>query len=361
MNFDMFQGYFRAFRLDEVKIIGKDVTLDGECLHVVGIGRKKECYNGGTVLYVLEQQPAWKNGSMDRGHQTKRESMLETEGADNSNKALCISQIKIGGHCFALQGGIMGGLVHADYAQAYLFFQQMVENGWRIPETSPFYRLDWECMCLAKLQLKEEDKMLPELSGEIEQLTIHRTSRNYILQIPVRLEQGKTAELKFSLEEGGEEIRCYINQIGMSEPLREQREHFEDAQYREQALQHVSKEEFEEMKKMALDAVERQFPAGMGCFTMEYECTRENLSPQFYAGEELDRVPEPLVSRVVGGSTGVASIFLIGGKPEQETGPHGLRNRCTLIQSAVPVGTKTMEAELFMVIETIPEKVYYLN
>ena len=55
MNFDMFQGYFRAFRLDEVKIIGKDVTLDGECLHVVGIGRKKECYNGGTVLYVLEQ------------------------------------------------------------------------------------------------------------------------------------------------------------------------------------------------------------------------------------------------------------------------------------------------------------------
>lgn len=255
----------------------------------------------------------------------------------------------------------MGGLVHADYAQAYLFFQQMVENGWCIPETSPFYRLDWECMCLVELQLKEEDKMLPELSGEIEQLTIHRTSRNYILQIPVRLEQGKTAEIKFSLEEGGEEIRCYINQIGMSEPLREQREHFEDAQYREQALQHVSKEEFEEMKKMALDAVERQFPAGMGCFTMEYECTRENLSPQFYAGEELDRVPEPLVSRVVGGSTGVASIFLIGGKPEQETGPHGLRNRCTLIQSAVPVGTKTMEAELFMVIETIPEKVYYLN
>ena len=42
MNFDMFQGYFRAFRLDEVKIIGKDVTLDGECLHVVGIGRKKD-------------------------------------------------------------------------------------------------------------------------------------------------------------------------------------------------------------------------------------------------------------------------------------------------------------------------------
>lgn len=41
MNFDMFQGYFRAFRLDEVKIIGKDVTLDGECLHVVGIGRKR--------------------------------------------------------------------------------------------------------------------------------------------------------------------------------------------------------------------------------------------------------------------------------------------------------------------------------
>ena len=31
MNFDTFQGYFRAFRLDEVKIIGKDVKLDDEC------------------------------------------------------------------------------------------------------------------------------------------------------------------------------------------------------------------------------------------------------------------------------------------------------------------------------------------
>lgn len=359
MNFDMFQGYFKEIRLDEIKIIGKDVVLDGECIHIVGMGRRKAFDCEGTVLYILEQQPALSEVSSGRLRQTKRESMLETAGADRTVcKALCISEIIIGGRRLALQGGSMGGLVHADYAQAYLFFQQMVENGWRIPEASPFYGLDWEYMGLAELQLKEDDEMFQDLSGEIEQITIHRTSREHILQLPVRLEQGKTAELKFSLGKDGEEICCYINQVGMSEPLREEGERFDDARYQEQALQHISKEEFEEMKRMTMDALEAEYPEGMGCFTVEYECTKENFSAQFYAVEELDRVPEPVVTRVIGKSAGAASVILMGGKPEQETGPHGLRNRCALIQYAAPVGRKTLEAELFMMIETIPEKVY---
>ena len=176
--------------------------------------------------------------------------------------------------------------------------------------------------------------------------------------MPVQLERGKTAELRFALEEGGEEIVCYVNQVGMSQPLLEQQERFEDAKYREMALQYQTIEEFENMKKSVLNALEEQCPAGMGYFTVEYECTGEGLSAQFYTVAELDGVSEPAKTHVIGGSTGVTTIMMMGGKPEQEIGPHGLRSRTTVVQTVVPVETQTLAAELFLVIETIPEKEY---
>ena len=92
--------------------------------------------------------------------------------------------------------------------------------------------------------------------------------------------------------------------------------------------------------------------------TVEYECTGEGLSAQFYTVAELDGVSEPAKTHVIGGSTGVTTIMMMGGKPEEETGPHGLRSRSTVVQAVVPVETQTLAAELFLVIETIPEKEY---
>ena len=128
----------------------------------------------------------------------------------------------------------------------------------------------------------------------------------------------------------------------------EEQRRFDDVQYQERALQHVTREEFEEMKKMALTSIEAECPAGMGYFIVEYECTRENLSAQFFATTDLDRIPEP--------KNGATSMLMMGGRPDQETGPHGLRNCCAVVQYAVPVETKALDAELFMMMETIPEK-----
>lgn len=93
-------------------------------------------------------------------------------------------------------------------------------------------------------------------------------------------------------------------------------------------------------------------------FTVEYECTKEGFSAQFDTAEELDRISAPVETQIIGGSRGVTTIMVMGGKPEQETGPHGLRNRSTVVQAVVPVETQTLAAELFLMIETIPEKVY---
>lgn len=343
MNYETFQTYMEVFHFEEVKIIGKDLCLDGEWIHVVGMGRKKE----GTFFYILEEQPALEERPVWRQNQTKRESMLESADRHDGN-ALHIRSIKIGEDLFEFQGGTGGNQAQAESAEAYFFFQQMIENGWRIPEDSCFYRLEWNCMGLVALHLKDSDERLPVLAGEIEQVTLGPTHKSYIIQRPVRLERGKTSQLSFSLEEGGEEMICYINSVDMTEPLIEEQERFNDAQYQERVLQHISRDEFEEMKKMALESIEADCPKGMGYFTVEYECTKENLNAQFFVTADLDSISKP--------KKGCTSMIIMGGKPEQEIGPHGFRNRCTVVQYAVPVETKTLEAELFMMTETIQEK-----
>lgn len=340
MNYEMFQTYMKVFRFDEVRIIGKDICIDDEWIHIVGMGRKKE----GSYLYILDRQPPSEGNFVWRPDQTNRESMLASE-----DRHAVISKIKIGEETYELQGSVIGNLAQqAETAEAYFFFQQMIENGWRIPEDSYFYHLEWNCIGLEELRLKDTYEKLPELSGEIRQLTFGPSSRNYIVQVPVCLEKGKINQLSFSLGEYGEEVVCYINQVNILEPFIEEQKRFEDVQYQERALQHITAEEFEKMKKMALEAIEADCPAGMGYFTVEYECTKEELSAQFFAVSYLDSFPEY--------KKGGTSMVMMGGKPEQETGPHGYRSRCAVIQYAVPVETKVLDAELFMLIETIREK-----
>ncbi|MDE6053663.1 MAG: hypothetical protein K2G55_07880, partial [Lachnospiraceae bacterium] len=251
-------------------------------------------------------------------------------------------------YTFELQGGSRWNLAQLEFVEAYFFFQQMMEKGWRLSEDSLFYRLEWNRMGLVSLRLKDVCERLPVLTGEIRQVTVGTTHKSYIIQKSVRLEQGTTNQLCFSLEEDGEEVICYINQVRMMEPLIEEQRRFDDVQYQERALQYVTREEFEEMKEMALTSIGAECPRGRGYFTVEYECTRENLSAQFFATTDLDRIPEP--------KNGGTAMLMMGGRPDQETGPHGLRNRCAVVQYAVPVGTKALDAELFMMMETIPEK-----
>ncbi|MDE5823558.1 MAG: hypothetical protein K2H91_02585 [Lachnospiraceae bacterium] len=343
MNYDIFQSYIEASCFEEVSIIGKDISIDGEQIHIVGMGRKKE----GTFLYILEQQPSLEEYPVWKPEQTKRESMLDSAGRHEGN-ALHLNKIKIGEDTFNFQGGSGGNLAQLEFVEAYFFFQQMMEKGWSLSEDSPFYRLEWNRMGLVSLRLTDVCERLPVLTGEVEQVTVGTTHKSYIIQKSVRLEQGKTNQLCFSLEEGGEEVICYMNQVRMMEPLIEEQRRFDDVQYQERALQHVTREEFKEMKKMALTSIEAECPRGMGYFIVEYECTRENLSAQFFATTDLDRIPEP--------KNGGTTMLMMGGRPDQETGPHGLRNRCAVVQYAVPVETKALDAELFMMMETIPEK-----
>lgn len=341
MNYETFKGYREAFFLDELKVIGKDVSLDGAQVHFAGMGRKGQQ----AFFYFLEQQPSLEEQADWRSERTNRESMLESEQADGKS-AIHISKVKIGDCAFEMQGGSCGALAQGNQLEAHFFFSQMMDAGWEIPEDSPFYSLDWSCIQLAALELQGTYDKLPELAGNME-FTVGFTSRSHILQIPVELKRGQAGELHFMLE-SGEEVEGYVNQVDLSEPLKEEKEKFADRQYQERILEHCSQEEFEDMKQTVFKTLEADCPEGMGYFTVEYECTRENFSLQFYAAEYLDSIPEVKES--------CTSMIMFGGKSEQETGPHGPRNRIAVIQYAVPVETQTLQAELFMAMETVGER-----
>ena len=85
MNYNAFQTYLEIFRLDEVKVIGKDVMLDDVCIHIVGMGLRKECHNKGAFLYILEEQPLQEKYTSSRNNKTKKQSMLESGRTDQKS------------------------------------------------------------------------------------------------------------------------------------------------------------------------------------------------------------------------------------------------------------------------------------
>lgn len=91
MNYNAFQTYLEIFRLDEVKVIGKDVMLDDVCIHIVGMGLRKECHNKGAFLYILEEQPLQEKYTSSRNIQTK----------GNPCWNLVVQIKKAAGHCIS--------------------------------------------------------------------------------------------------------------------------------------------------------------------------------------------------------------------------------------------------------------------
>lgn len=344
MDYKTFQEYQEIYRFDEARIIGKDICTDDGWIHIVSLTRR----NHKAYLYVLEQQDGPDEMPCRERSMTHRESMLR-HVKENSGSALGIKNVKIGRDEFEMQSGNCGNLGQQEYIEAFVFFQQMMAEGWCLSEESPFYSLRWNRMGLAALELAEEYEKLPELFGEIS-FTARTAHRTHILELPVRLERGGISLQRFSIEEKGE-VLFYINRVDVMNPREELMKTFDSPQYREMVLQHWTQEEFEEKRQSMLEMIEAECQEGMGYFAVEYECTADELSAQIYATELLDSVPEP---------KNHTSALLLHTKPEKKTGPHGLRSRCVIVQHPVPLEAEALDAEIFTVVEAFPEKTYRL-
>lgn len=353
MNYKYFYQMYQRAQYDEVKVIARDAQLAGAPAHIAAATRQKGCI----CLYILEESiPLSECGDCEPSRRkTNRETMIEGKlRASREESAIHITSMKAGDCEIQFSGGTAGNLMDGgDPSETYIWFMKMIEQGWRLPEESHFYNLPWNHVALAVLTNADapqaSPEALPDFEGEIELVT-GKTSHDTLLQIPVQLTVGTPQEIPFT-DENGEEKICYINDVRLENILQKERKRFADEAYRAKMLAHVTEEELQEMEQLVLSTLERDCPEGMCFISVEYEC-EDDLAVQFYAADYLGAIPEP--------NEGSCTSLIFMSHPEQEYGPHGLKNRICIIQYAVPVGTNVLDAELFEVVRTIPERTFLI-
>lgn len=364
MNFDRFQKLYQIAQYEEIKVIGKDINIDNKPLHIIAMAKQ---HQGQMYLYTLEEAAPIAGLGRDYREKTNRESMVSSADRDRE-RFFNIAKIKVGSDEIEMQGARSGVIMQGDYEDTFLFLMKMAEQGWKIPEQSHFYKMDWKQVALTvhdvatkeKVQqlseMKSKGLTVPDMVAPPENLsdfgeetkmeiTLAKTCKNQLLQIPVKLEIGAAKQIPFT-DDNGEQATCYINEVKLEDVLEEAEEHFTDSAYREKMLQYCTEREFEEHRDSILRTIKEDCPEGMCYISITYECTSE-VSLQFYAKEYLDTIPEP--------KNHCSSLVFLWNS-EQGEGPHGLKNRFCMIQHAVPRDTKYIDAELFMAIRTIPEK-----
>ena len=362
MNFDRFQKLYQIAHYEEIKIIGKDIDIDGKTLHLIAMTKQ---HHGQMYLYTLEEAAPIAELGRDYSKKTNRESMVSSA---NREGFLNIAKIKVGSCEIEMQGASSGVIMQGDYEDTFLFLVKMAEQGWKISEQSYFYEMDWKQVALTVHDIVTKEKVqqlsemkskglavhdmitppenLPDFDKETEiEITLAKTCKNQLLQIPVKLDIGTAQQITF-IDDNEKQVICYISEVKLEDVLKEAKEHFTDNAYREKMLQYCTEHEFEKHRDSILKTVQEDCPEGMCYISITYECTSE-VSLQFYAKEYLDTIPEP--------KNHCSSLVFLR-HSEQGEGPHGLKNRFCMIQHAVPQDTRYIDAELFMAIQTIPER-----
>lgn len=342
MNFNIFNHFYKESHFDEIQVIGKEIEKEGKSYHIIGmtLKDKKVRIYGLELSKNSEEREPWRE-------KTPRESMKESMEEDRNGSFLMhIREFRNGTKVYETAGATAGVMEQGDFCEAYMLFARMYEAGWRIPEESVFAEVPWENLMLTNIELREEYDVLPVWSKDMEAL-IMPIPVNVAVEKPVCLEIGKAAEIEFSLEDGSRAV-CYINKIELMDVWTEEEKKFSDSAYREKLLQHVSEEEFEQMKKHFFEVLEEHCPRGKYWLALEYECS-EDISLNFYDREYLDTIPKPC-------GRSASSLFMRL-KPEKETGEHGFKARGCVIQKLLDGDTKQVDGELFSYSEIVKKRV----
>ncbi len=340
MNFKRFQTIVQENDYDEVKVIGMDVEIDGAFMHIIAMTKSQK----DSRIYILEETtPLFELG--DYAEKTPRESMKGSQQEEHSFiKTIQVHECEI-----TVKGEHSGPIIQGDYEETFLFLVKMAKQGWSISETSPFYQREWEHLGLRVMDVELSVDYLPDFDGPIE-ITMAMTFKKQLLEMPVKLEIGTAQEIIF-VDDVGQEVLCYLNNSMLVDVLKKEKARFDDPDYRTKILQHCTQEELENMRQSVLETLERDCPEGMCYITIEYECAK-NVSLQFYVKQYLDTIVQP--------SNQCTALFMRT-RPDQENGPHGLKNRSVMIQYAVPKSTKQIDVELFMAMWPVPERTFVVK
>lgn len=342
MNFEIFNHYYNEAHYDEIKVIGKEVQKEGKPYHIIGMTLKDRKAH----LYVLELTKALSEMEPWR-EKTPRESLKENMESDrNSSFFMHIREFRNGDNVYETAGAVSGAVEHGDYGEAYMLFIRMYEAGWRMSAESAFMDVPWEQIAITNIEFREEYEKLPEWKEPME-VQVFPVPANVSVEKPITLECGKGMEIEFFLEDGSP-ATCYINKVELMDVWADQEKTFAEDSYRKKMLQHMSEEEFEQMKKQFWEILEEHCPRGKHYLAVEYECS-EDVSLNFYEKEYLDAIPKP--------REGSASSIFMRIKPEKEEGIHGYKLLGCVIQKPLDGDVHSLEAELFSYSEIAQKRV----
>lgn len=349
MNFKHFDKLLRKATYDEVKIIGKDVVLDGHYGHIIGMTLKdKQVFV--YALELMEHSDSEEEDFQTLTEKTHRQQMKGSYENEKDTVFLRVREFCSNGKVYAVAGANSSMTENYNMAEHMLFYIMMREHGWKISEESPLYTSGWERLQMSVIELRDEMEELPDWGMDLE-VVKDSYPKTELLEVPVMLTCGEQPVITFRLADGTQ-AECYINKICLQDVWAELEQRFEDEEYRNRVLEHMSMEEFQKMKEQCEEALLADCPRGMCYMLVEYECSRDVVL-NFYATSYLDSKP-----RVHSGS---ATALLLMHRPDTKEGTHGLKLRGQVIQTPIEPKAASLEAELFSYTEIIKqdtERVY---
>nr|WP_312579933.1 hypothetical protein [Sedimentibacter sp.] len=325
-------------RIDEIKIIGKNATIEGVVCNVAGIVR----YGLKLRLILLEYDEIYRQQFEEREiselcnvkhePETNRTRM---KGREKVTQLRPIKSVSIGDIEFEISSSENHRLSVHD-GESVLFISELLRNGWN-PEGIDYQDID--LLFLTSMELTGDFTEIPDFeSNPRVHFTMRKDSTPFLVEQPVTLTvNGEyTEKLWFKNKETGEENWAQVNRVYLMNMRTDMEETFSDPKL----LKHMTADQISSAKKDFEERLLEICPKGMCYPVVEYEC-EECISLQFYTKKYLDSKP-------VSNNRGIG--FIVG--TEKTTGILGMKLKTAIIQEPVPANTAIVEAEVFQYYKT---------
>jgi len=331
--------------IDEIKVIGKSVILDGVACNVMGIVRRGMDIRLLILLYDerfqqrIEESEALEIYDDPCSIETNRMILSNDRRIDALNPFQSVLKVIIGERDFSVDYSEHQRLSEQDLENV-LLITEFLNNGWQ-PDDVDYQEFDM--LFLTSLKLEGDYTYIPDFNQNPEVRFI-MGPRSIVHQVekPVTLiVEGEYSEkLIFRDKTTGEEHWVQINRVYLMNVWEEMDKTFTNPKL----LEHMTSEEIIQAKLDFENKFSDVCPKGMYFPVIEYE-SEEDISVQFHTKAFLDAKP---VNR------GSIMGFII--RPEQSTGILGFKLKAAVIQEPVPADINTIEAELFQCIHTLTDR-----
>ncbi len=341
MDFKTLTELTEGHAYDELKIIGRDALMYGRRVHVVAMTKENE----ETVLYLLT-----KALKVYEGKQPNRQLIKDY----TQNVLASMAMVQVNDRMFFNQSVVTQSLGQSDM-ESPLLLAKFMEAGWRLPQNSELFALDWNQVELLRCGFRASSGRLPDWEHADVSVVWAEQMKEHFVEMPVKIqvEDGRASasekELVFPVVDADgtqKQAVCYINSIQIEDFWAQQQECFSNPDYRRKKLEKMTEQAYEDMVASKREALRQVCPQGMIYFVVECECTLD-LQAQFYLSTYLRQVPderEGTFSELFGVQTG-----------EPQQGPHGLPLQKILVRQPVSAEETEVWVELFTAGEIVSE------